>query len=130
MSGLESLFEADHVLSGLETVERFAFLPQLFFRVVCRLDRKPDPALGLIDFNYACFDFIADLEHVFYFRNAVFGKLRNVNETINVVIVMFSSFISDDFIATFGFTTIECGVSDCALEFPITPNSDTSAVVE
>src|ERR1700731_2283047 len=73
LGGGESFLQSDHVFAGTERVESFGFLAQLFFGVVRRFDRQPDAALNLVHLDDARFDFLADLENVFHFRDVVFA---------------------------------------------------------
>ena len=61
-------------------------LAQFFFGVIRGLDRETDAALDFVDLDHARFDFLADLEHVFHFRDVIFAQLRNVDESIDVVL--------------------------------------------
>src|SRR5437763_15737830 len=86
LGGFERFLEADHVFARTQIVERFGFALQLFFGIICGLDRETDPALDFVHLDDARFDFLADLEHVFYLRDVIFAQLRNVDEAIDVVL--------------------------------------------
>ena len=85
LGGGEGFFQADHVFAGLERVERFDFFAQFFFGIVGGFDRQSNAPLEFVHFDNARFDFLANFEHVFDFRDVTLAQLRDVDEAVDVV---------------------------------------------
>src|SRR6516225_9018153 len=51
-----------------------------------RFDREADATLGLVDLNDSSFYFLADLKHIFDLRDMFLAELRNVHETIDIIL--------------------------------------------
>ena len=71
---------------GRSVSNDFDFFAQFFFRIVGGFDRQSDAALDFVHLDDARFDFLADLEHVFHFRDVIFAQLRDMHEPVDVVL--------------------------------------------
>src|ERR1700693_753238 len=86
LSSSESFLQTDHVFAGSKGLESLRFLAKLFFGVVRGFDRQPDATLDFVDLDHPSFDFLADLENVFHLGDMVLAQLRDVHQTVDVVL--------------------------------------------
>src|SRR6266571_3264682 len=86
VGGVEGVLEGDEVFARFQGIEDGLFRFQLLLGIIGGFDREADPAVGLVDLDDARGDFLAHLEDVLDFLDAIFADLRDVDQAIDVML--------------------------------------------
>src|SRR5260370_21068935 len=86
VGGVEGVLEGDEVFARFQGIEDGLLRFQLLLGLIGGFDRKAEQAVGLVDLDDAGGDFLAHLEDVLDFLDAIFADLRDVEQAIDVVL--------------------------------------------